>query len=524
MPVQPPVTLPFGEWLPDLPALDNPGCTVATNVVPKTVQSYGPMSGPSVYSTPITKRCQGSYTMEDNGGNVFIFAGDANSLYLLKAGSPSFTNVSAGMPSTPTPYSVPTVPDGFWSATAFGTRAIFTDYVDAIQTFNVASDTTFSVLSSAAPKAKFCCTIRDFLMVGNTSDSVNGAVPYRVWWSAIGDPTNWPTPGSLTAISVQSDFQDLVQTDLGHVTGMVGGLLSSADGAAFCERGIYSINYAGSPDIFSFAVAQGATGTRSPLSIVQRQVKYIGVASVAYYLGEDGFRSFDGSSTLPIGAEKVDTTFFNDLDPAYLTYVQGFTDPLRKLVFWAYMGQGNGGYFNKVMVYNWDLNRWAQLDLTLVSPAEWFTRSVTIGYDLEQLDAFGDLEQLQFSFDSPVWAGGAPLMAMFDNLHQFNYLTGSNLPVTIETGEKQFFPGRRGRVSNVRPITDGTPASVTHGHREQNSNIVTYEVAVPQNFIGECPQLSSGRYQRFRMTLPAATQFTHAQGMDVYVKPEAGLQ
>ena len=45
------VKMPAAEWLPDLPAHDNPGATEALNLLPRTGRSYGPLSGLTAYST-----------------------------------------------------------------------------------------------------------------------------------------------------------------------------------------------------------------------------------------------------------------------------------------------------------------------------------------------------------------------------------------------------------------------------------------------------------------------------------------
>jgi hypothetical protein len=512
--------LPFGEWLPDGPPFGNPGTVLATNVLPRTQAAYGPMLGPVPYSDALPSQVCGSYGYREANGTVFNFAATTSHLYLQQTGQTSFSDVS-GLSA---PFNTGTPPDGFWSMTSFGSRVIATNYDDDIQTFNCDSDTVFSNLSSAAPRAKFCAVIKDFLMLGNTVDSLDGVRQFRVSWPAIGDPTNWPPWGSNTAIELQSDYQDLVQTDLGAITGLVGGHLSAADGAAWCERGIYRIMYAGSPAIFSFSVAEGAAGTDSSLSIVQRRlVDGSGVArSVVYYLGSDGFYAFDGTSSTSIGGQKVDRFFFGDLDPNRIRNVQGTYDPRRKLVFWFYHGIGNNGLYNRAIVYNWELARWSLLDLTPI-PVEWVesTTYSTNGYNLDQMDSFGDLEQINYSFDSLVWTQGNPMVAWFDGNHVQNYTTGPSLPVTIETGEKQLFPDRRTRIIKARPLHDAqVPAQISVGVREMTRHGVVYRPAVVENILGECPQRTTGRYTRYQVMLPAGAGFQFLQGVDVTAVPE----
>lgn len=512
--------LPFGEWLPDGPAFGNPGTVTATNVVPRTANSYGPMPSPVPYTPALPATVCGSYGYRDAAGVVYNFAATQQRIYLQQTGATTFTDISG--PGAP--YDTENPPDGFWSMTSFGKRIIATNYVDPIQTYLAGTDTAFSDLSPNAPKARYAAVIKDFLMLGNTVDTLDGAVQYRLSWPAIGDPTNWPVWGSDVAIELQSDYQDLVQTDLGEVTGLVGGHLSAADGAAFCERGIYRIQYAGSPDIFSFQVAEGAAGTDSPLSLVTRRLfDSSGVAhAVVYYLGQDGFYAFDGSSSAGIGGQKVDRFFFNDLDVTYLRNVQGTWEPTRKLILWFYHGVANSGLFNRAIIFNYELSRWALTDLS-ATPIEWVeaTTYSTAGYNLDEMDVLGPLDNLPFSLDSRAWTQGNPMLGWFDGNHAQNFTTGPSLPVTIETTEAQLFPGRRARIKGARPIHDAqVPASVAVGTREMVRQAVVYQGAVPENILGNCPQRCTGRYVRFRLTLPQAANFQFLQGVDIDAGPE----
>lgn len=511
---------PFGEWLPDQPDFQNPGATTIKNVIPATAQSYRPMPSPNVYSGALTNPCLGSISAQDFSGNFQIFAGDKSRLYRLLKGTQTWVDVSKSVGG---PYSAG-VDSPNWSFCTFGLRLIATNYTDAVQTFLLGTDTAFSDLS-AAPKAKFCAVIRDFLMMASTREA--GLEKRRVWWSAIGDPTSWPTPGTTPAITVQSDFQDLEAGDLGVITGIIGGAgLTGADGAVFLEQGIFRVAYVGSPDIFSFTIAEGASGTQAPLSIVLRRMPLMfGNRQVAYYLGEDGFYGFDGANAMPIGSQKVDRFFFNDLDQNYLTNVCGVADPLNKLVFWAYMGPQSNGFYNRLLVYNWDIGRWSYVDLS-PTPAEFLCRTISLGWTLDQLDVFGTIDQLPFPLDSRVWLGGYPLIGMFDTNHKLNYFMNgaTTMAATVETSESQPFPGRRGKIVSARPIVDGGAPSVSVGHRDRITDSVTYEAAIPVNVIGECPQRTTGRYVRYQLTLPANSGFNHLQGIDWQGKPEGRLR
>lgn len=96
------VTLPLGEWSPDLPALNNTGITVARNVVPLTPQSYGPLPDLAPFSgnrtaepiPPLPSAPFGLYSFIDRNNNQHIFTGDSSHLYHFQTGDSAFQNVS----------------------------------------------------------------------------------------------------------------------------------------------------------------------------------------------------------------------------------------------------------------------------------------------------------------------------------------------------------------------------------------------------------------------------------------------
>lgn len=510
------VTLPIGEWAPDLFPIGSPGAATITNVVPRTPTTYGPMPTPTVYSAALTGRAIGSYTIRDTAKNVFVFAGDETKLYLLKAGSTTFADVTrlAGPAYAGQPW-----PDTQWAFTSFGLRVIACNYVDFTQTYLVGTDTLFSNLS-AAPSAKFCEAVSDFVMLAYTSDGTNGTQPQRVWWCAIGDPTSWPTPGTLAAIQVQSDYQDLQQTDLGQIMGIAAGPLPTASVTIFCEHGVYTGLYVGSPAIFSFRAVDGAPGCISPLSIVKGHLNSGGtIVPVIYYLAPDGFYAFNGTSSVGIGANKIDRFVSNELDPRLNRTVLGQADPVSKLIYWAYSTTAATALYDRMVVYNWDVHRWSYIDLTSAK-IEWFSQTATIGFTLEELDQFGTLDTLPYSLDSEAWVGGTPRFGVFNSSHQLAYLTGSSMAATVETPEVEPFPGKRAFIRNARPLADAALGAVSMGVRERALDSVTYKTAVTMNALGECPQRCTGRFVRARFGYAAATNFTHISGVEIDAIPQ----
>lgn len=522
--------VPWPEWLPDQADFQNPGTGRVRNVIPLTTRSYGPMPTlVPVSDNTLAERCQGAYSVKDVEGASYIFAGDREHLYVMIPGSTALDDVSR---ATGGPYTTlsPSI-GGHWHMTSFGTRIVATNGNDSIQSFPIPPGTgaKFSDLSAEAPKARFVAVVKDFLFLAHTFDPVDGRRPNRVWWSAINDPTNWPTPGSTEAIQLQSDYQDLQQTDLGVITGLQSGFAPGADVIIFCERGIWIGAYIGPPLIFSFRVAQGASGTISPLSIVQSHARTEqGLLQPAcYYLSEQGFTAFDGLTAHPVGAQKFDREFSTMVDPAYVAMVQGAVDPRSRAILWAFPNIGSQTLYGRVFVYNWELSRATPIALPEDRYIEWLTTAMYgKSYNLDTIDEFGNLDTIQPAFDDPYWTGNATSrFAAFDREHRLSIGGGPPMAPLLETGEIQPAEGRRSWLTNVRPLFDGgTGALVSVGTRERLTDPVQWSPPVPVNSIGDCPQRTTGRYMRFRMTLPEGQPFRHLQGVEVAVHPEGKLR
>jgi hypothetical protein len=496
------VRLACKEWKPDLPSVGSGYSVNVRNVIPRTPETFGPFPDFQSYaSSPLAARCQGAVSVLDSAGNVHTFAGTATKLYQMTVAGPTFSDVSGAAYSCAT--------DEHWSYTLFGDNVIAANIGDSIQSFVLGTSSAFANLSSAAPKARYVATVKGWLMAANTTDPIDGVVPWRTWWSAYNDPTSWPTPGTAAAAEAQSDFNDTVG-DGGWIQGIVGNL-GTADAALFFEHAVWRVVYSGPPAIFTFSPAEGVRGTPAPDSIVQ-------MGALVYYLGEDGFYVFDGTSSLPIGANKVDRFFFADVDQSYLFRIVGAVDPVNKLIVWAYPGSGHTqGNPNRLLVYNWFTQSWSIGYLE----TETIFRTLTFGYSLDGLDMLSSsLDALSFSLDSRAYTGGNLVLGGFNLSHTMGYFSGSALAPIVDTEEVQPFLGQRTFVRNARPIVDGavTP-SVAIGTRTTSEATATFGAASAMNSLGWCPLRSNGQYTRARLTVPAASVFNHIQGVELDCDP-----
>lgn len=478
--------IPFGEYMPDAPALGNAGATTVKNVIPSSGPGYKPLNSLSAYSSALTAYCRGAYTGTDTDGVVRSYAGDATKLYRLVSTTMTDSSVGGG-------YSC--AADSYWEFAQFGNTVVASNFDNNPQQIDLTSGTSFANLSGSPPRFRHVAVIRDFLVVGNTFDSTDGNVPYRVRWPGIGTITSW-----TVSASTQADYQDLSGNG-GWVQSVIG---NREFGYVFQERAVWQMVYVGSPTVFDFQKIEDARGAFAPRSTIE-------VGGVVFYLADDGFYMLVGSQSIPIGAGKVDKTFLAELNDDYLHRVTAAAIPNDKVVIWSYPGSSSSdGTPSKCLLYNWASKKWCFAEFN----HELVYRAQSLGVTLDGLDAINaQLDQLSFSLDSKVWMGGKLQLAAFDTDHKLSFFTGTAQSAVIETGEYQFVPGQRAEVTEVVPLVDGGTHTVQIGTRETQAGTVSWGSAINENSSGKCPARSNSRYHRFRVNNTGS--FTDAMGVEV---------
>lgn len=477
--------LPFAEYRPDLPDYVNPGDIMADNVIADQM-SYRPFPDLVDYSNAIDARCQGFYSTLQSDATSWIFAGNASKLY--KANGTTFSDVSkVGGYNTD-------ASEG-WDFTKYGDRVIGTNFADPMQSFVMGTSTIFADLV-ASPKARYITTIGNFVMVANVFDSTDGNVPIRVHWCHRGDPTAW-----TVSATNQGDRRDLESRDGGHNQQIVGGEFVSV----FQERSIWRGYYSGPPPVFTFDEVLPGIGTPAPWSVAQ-------LGRVTFFLADQGFaRLVDGADITWIGANKIDTTFLNDVDQSAYHRIRSAVDPINKLWLIAYPnGSATAQTPNRLAIYNYQDDKWTTAGLDI----ECLGNALSTGYTLDELDALGyNLDTLPFSLDSRVWAGGRSNLAAFGSNEKLGFFTGSALEATIDTGEREPNEGGQYFARRSVPLVDGGSPTVALGTRKRLQDSVTFSTAQAVTADGYCPTRVRGKYLRGRMVIPAADVWEHAQGI-----------
>lgn len=491
--------LNFPIWAPDQPDLAD-ATSIALNVMPRTTSSYGPFKSLSAYSSnALDGPCIGAVTAQDVDTTVRIVAGTADKLEMMTAVSTAWSDVSklGGYG---------TAQGDTWHFETYGPKIFATNFGNPIQSYLQGTDLIFSDLSPDAPHARYLCTPKNFLMAANTFDPVGGLNSARLWWSASGDPTQWPIPGSALAQQTQSDFNDF-QGSFGQITGIVDSL-ASADVAIFFERAVWRGLYVGPPDVFDFFPAENVRGCFYPNAIVP-------LGAVLYYPGDDGFYVFDGSQSTPIGSQKFDDWFCSNVNMAFPWNVIGAADAETRSIIWIFPSNASSsGVPDTALIYRWDLQRASYAKFS----AEWLMRTLTFGVTLDSFFGLGftHLDTIPASLDSRVWVGGALQLGAIDASHKLAYFSGPTLPAQIATSTQQITPGGLSWVDSARPLIQMTAGDVTIALSGRNNvyDPIVFGPAVSRNSMGDCPQRSDARYHAALMAISAGAAWTHASGVD----------
>lgn len=472
----------LANWEPDKFGLANQGQSDAKNVY-HTGSGYIPVKALSqISATGLDAKALGAFSAQDSSNTTHNFAGDESKLYAL-------TGVDFGDVSKVGGYSVSS--NERWSATQFGHRVIFTNISDAPQYFDMDSSSLFADLGGSPPQARYVGTVRDFVVLLNTTTS-----PQQLAWSAFNNSDGW------TAGTSQSDTQTLQGG--GNINGFIGGEV----GYIFQERAITRMTYVGPPLIFQFDLLEDARGLVAPGSLTR-------VGASMFFYSQDGFyvKNGDAPST-SIGNQKVDEWFAEHCQANTYQQITSAIDPAAKTVAWSFVSTDAATSVNPdtILFYNWQSQQWsyAKVDHEMLLP------TLSVGVTLEELGAlYPNLETVPLSLDDRSWAGGTAALGAFDLTHNLGQFAGTNLAASVTTGDIEPSPGRRSFINNVRPLTDTEDATVICESRERFSDTVVDTNMSTMQSNGDCPLTSSGRFHRMKIDIPAGTDWTYVNGIDV---------
>ena len=337
--------------------------------------------------------------------------------------------------------------------------------------------------------------VRDQVWIANIDDG-SGRIPYRTKWSGINDATSWSSGTD------QSDFQDI--PDAGAITGLVGGEYATI----LMEKAICRASYVGTPLIYQIDKVETTRGCAYSGSVGN-------IGRLIFFLSEDGFYAFDGTQSVPIGAEKVNKFFFKDFNSSFDYKMSCAVDPTNQIVAWSYVSNANtsGATPDKLLIYNYAVKKWSIANVTadLISPF------YTAGYTLEALDNLSStLEGLPAPLDSNLYKGGSFLFGG-SYLNKIYAFTGQPLDGTIETSEFSVNKGKHSLVTRTIPYFRDGVVTMQIGARDRQDDEVVYSSSNTLSDEGFVQHRSQGRFHRIKMNISGFWDF--AQGVDIEGQP-----
>jgi hypothetical protein len=288
------IDLIFSDFAPDrggAPWPENPGYLLESVNVRFTPNGYRSTyldqfaagSPAAVTNTPIAAAGFANTT------NPRHYAGTAGKIYESSdAGATWFDNAGAAYTATD------------WDFGLFGTTVVAVNATDVPQAKDLsdAVANNFAALGGSPPTGTRIARVRDSLVIGNLPASY----PWGLQWSSAGNPADWPTPGSATALARQAGSYQL-QSSYGFVTDIVGG---EKFGVVFQERAITRMTYVGGDIQFNFDVFERGFGTGYGHSAIV-------VGGFTYFISNCGIFKTDGYTVVPISIGRVEEAIISNL-------------------------------------------------------------------------------------------------------------------------------------------------------------------------------------------------------------------
>lgn len=379
--------------------------TAVVNMVPDEKGMKGAPSAVTLDSVPaLADECIGAAVTTKLDDTRRIFAGTTTNLYELQLGAwvDRSASVYGGGVETR------------WSFTQFGDSTLAANLSDAIQR-SPGSGAFASI--AGAPKARIVFSVQGFVMALHTDDAGFGNNPDRWWCSAAFDDTDW-TP----SIATQAATGRLVSAQ-GRFT--AGGKLGDY-AVAYKERAIYLGQYVGPPVVWDWQeIPGGEAGCVG-------QEAWCDIGGAHFIVGMDNFWIFDGSRPTKIGNGVVRDWFYAQSSPQHRYRTRCAYDKQNNLV-WVFYPSLDSTHPDKALVYHTVTQQWGAVDLASEAVVNYVGDGMAIS-DLTTVSPTID-GLTDYSFDSQFWLVGGRSLAIFNNSHQLQTVTGDSVDCGYTSGD-----------------------------------------------------------------------------------------
>ena len=473
--------VPFAPFEPDRSRFNPQVATVVLNAKPVR-DGWGPMNSLVSVSDALPSAPRGGIAVKADDGTWKIFAGTATNLYRINASTYLWEEISRVTDDY-------LLPDGvFWSFARWGNWLIATaEGSDFPQYVDLAGSADFANLTNATFEAEIVAVVGDFLVFARIDGDKR-----KMKWSGVNDANFYtkaqrgsdeqilPTGGAIQSILPQQLNAIIVQEAAIRTM-----LFDPESGLAF-----------------RFEPIDLDRGT-----FAQRSVVNIGPNDFVY-LAKDGF--YRGLEARPIGAERVNRWFFDQVAGDKIDLVSGYADQFEKQILWRYEDESGDSH---ILGYDWQLDRWFPADIEALD----IFGAATAGITLDGATTlYSTLGGMPYALGSRFYLGGIPNLGGFTSDFKFGFFDGPTLEAIIETEDKALNFPRRAITSRATVLVDASDSELQVGTKATQDAALSYGSYLTQ--ISSQPFFNtrtSGRWHRFRVKRPASSTWKNASGIDV---------
>lgn len=565
--------LKYGQYQPDTSDYESSQVQNILNVVPRA-DGYGPHPDFSAFTKALGAACRGGFYALKSDGSTVIFAGTSNKLYALSNTDYSWTDVSLGAGT----YGALNA-NANWQFAQTGNLVFATQANNVLQVFDLSSSTAFANAAGSPPQAAYISVVGRFLVLSGLLSN-----PYRIQWSGLNDfnsSASWtsgtnssdfqdfPDGGIVRGVAGGSQsgviFQDQAIRSMAYVAGSPFifqidriaqdkglfapySIIRAGENVFFyAGQGFHKIAPGGVPepigrervdrtfladlDKGNLQLFQGAADPRSPR--IYWAYKSVSGLSGLYdkLLGYDFILdrffpvSMTGEYLVGISQSGITLEALDAQAPTPLT-ITGAANNGSGAIRLTLSAESNSDFTilgqNFICVYDvtgtteanatWKFTVVDSTHIDLIGST--FTHAYVSGGQIG-----GSLDAMTLSFDSYATAV-QPQLGQFSSTHILGFFSGNNLEGTITSGE-QGTDNQRLSISGFRPITDASSVqgSLIYRDTQQATTATTSEVGLSR--IGRCDIRRDARYARFKVRIPAGTDWTFAAGIEPDATPGA---
>jgi hypothetical protein len=230
---------------------------------------------------------------------------------------------------------------------------------------------------------------------------------------------------------------------------------------------------------------------------------------LTFFLSDDGFYACDGQQIIPIGTEKVDRWFLDDVSESDYVSMSAAVDPIRKLILWNYKSKDGS---RKLIIHNFSTKKWTYAD----AGTDFISDASTPPTTLENLDTLSSsIDALTSPLDSVLFIGGKYFLGGTLATKVITY-TGTPMTARIQTGDIE--AGGQSVITLARPQVDQGSATVAVASRRLLSENVTFGTAVAASSDNQVPLRGSGKYHRIEVN-PTGDRWRSAVAVDIDITP-----